>query len=131
MVKLGFREKVKVLVFEFKIVNQKETDRLFGSQIHIQILYEYEYLDRLYLSISYSLRNKRYFSSFSFQSKTGALEGAELDGFVKDMMEPIKVCSNINVILNIIIICNSSCLSKYYITFASDSSYKDLQAREE
>ena len=26
-----------------------------------------------------------------FQSRTGALEGAELDGFVKDLMESIKV----------------------------------------
>lgn len=28
-----------------------------------------------------------------FQSKTGALEGPEVDGFVKDMMELVKVSS--------------------------------------
>lgn len=28
---------------------------------------------------------------FVFQSKTGALEGPEVDGFVKDMMELVRV----------------------------------------
>jgi hypothetical protein len=30
---------------------------------------------------------------FIFQSKTGALEGPEVDGFVKDMMELVQVIS--------------------------------------
>ena len=28
------------------------------------------------------------------QSRTGTLEGAEVDGFLKDMIETIKVCLN-------------------------------------
>lgn len=31
--------------------------------------------------------------SFIFQSQTGALEGPEVDGFVKDMMELVQVTS--------------------------------------
>lgn len=31
-----------------------------------------------------------------FQSKTGALEGPEVDGFVKDMMELVKVALFVN-----------------------------------
>lgn len=33
-----------------------------------------------------------------FQSKTGALEGPEVDGFVKDMMELVKVASRLALI---------------------------------
>jgi len=35
-----------------------------------------------------------------FQSQTGALEGPEVDGFVKDMMELVKVSSSLFVFLN-------------------------------
>lgn len=35
-----------------------------------------------------------------FQSKTGALEGPEVDGFVKDMMELVKVSSWLLLFIN-------------------------------
>lgn len=35
-----------------------------------------------------------------FQSKTGALEGPEVDGFVKDMMELVKVSSRLLLFIN-------------------------------
>ena len=35
-----------------------------------------------------------------FQSKTGALEGPEVDGFVKDMMELVKVSSRLFLFTN-------------------------------
>lgn len=41
-----------------------------------------------------------YWSILVFQSKTGALEGPEVDGFVKDMMELVKVASWLFLFIN-------------------------------
>lgn len=48
-----------------------------------------------YLAFQITIMIFKWLDFFIFQSKTGALEGPEVDGFVKDMMELVQVSSGV------------------------------------
>lgn len=69
---------MKHAISELGLQSQKNTDLV--------------YLCNLFFKFS-DLRKYLVDWIFAFQSKTGALEGPEVDGFVKDMMELVQVSS--------------------------------------